>query len=239
MSTKTIVQLPVASGITTNDVLLLRQGGSDKQAGASGVCLIQENQTVSGTKTFDSIPILPASDPTTDNQAARKKYVDDNFTEISSGAGAPGITPTKVGDIYIDTTGDRVYIAKGTASSADWEKKAKYEYGTVTVTAAGGDVTINLDWDWTDGILLIVRTDTSSEYFHDGADALYITTYDALTDAGFTTDNIIGFDPAANAITTRDKSTTISGLPNAATSTSFSLDDDGANTVFVKWMVIA
>lgn len=41
---------------------------------------------------------------------------------ISSGAGAPSSTPTKVGDIYIDTTGDDAYIAVGTASSADWEK---------------------------------------------------------------------------------------------------------------------
>lgn len=32
--------------------------------------------TLSGVKTFSSIPILPASDPTTDNQAARKAYVD-------------------------------------------------------------------------------------------------------------------------------------------------------------------
>lgn len=41
---------------------------------------------------------------------------------ISSGAGAPASTPTKVGDIYIDTTGDDAYVAVGTASSADWEK---------------------------------------------------------------------------------------------------------------------
>ena len=34
------------------------------------------NQTVQGVKTFGSIPVLPASDPTTDNQAARKAYVD-------------------------------------------------------------------------------------------------------------------------------------------------------------------
>jgi hypothetical protein len=40
---------------------------------------------------------------------------------ISSGAGAPASTPSKVGDIYIDTTGDNAYIAVGTASSADWE----------------------------------------------------------------------------------------------------------------------
>lgn len=40
---------------------------------------------------------------------------------ISSGAGAPASTPAKVGNIYIDTTGDRVYVATDTASSADWD----------------------------------------------------------------------------------------------------------------------
>lgn len=34
------------------------------------------DQTVAGVKTFTSIPVLPASNPTTDNQAARKAYVD-------------------------------------------------------------------------------------------------------------------------------------------------------------------
>ena len=33
-------------------------------------------QTMTGLKTFGSIPVLPASDPTTDNEAARKAYVD-------------------------------------------------------------------------------------------------------------------------------------------------------------------
>jgi hypothetical protein len=34
-------------------------------------------QTIAGVQTFGSIPVLPASDPTTDNQATRKSYVDD------------------------------------------------------------------------------------------------------------------------------------------------------------------
>lgn len=34
------------------------------------------DQTVNGVKTFGSIPVLPASDPTSNNQAARKSYVD-------------------------------------------------------------------------------------------------------------------------------------------------------------------
>lgn len=52
-------------------------------------------ETIAGVKTFSSIPVLPASDPTTDNQAVRKKYVDDN-----SGGGYP---PTVVFATKADT----------------------------------------------------------------------------------------------------------------------------------------
>ena len=38
--------------------------------------LMSGNQTVAGTKTFSTIPVLPSSDPTSDNQAARKAYAD-------------------------------------------------------------------------------------------------------------------------------------------------------------------
>jgi len=40
--------------------------------------LTQKAQTITGIKTFGSIPVLPASDPTSDNQSARKSYVDDH-----------------------------------------------------------------------------------------------------------------------------------------------------------------
>lgn len=42
------------------------------------------NQTIAGVKTFSSIPVGPATDPTTDNQLARKAYVDKvlTFTEL-------------------------------------------------------------------------------------------------------------------------------------------------------------
>lgn len=39
---------------------------------------------------------------------------------ISSGAGVPGSTPAKVGDVYIDTTGKKIYHATGITNSADW-----------------------------------------------------------------------------------------------------------------------
>ncbi len=43
-----------------------------------------------------------------------------NVPTISSGSGAPGTTPGKIGDLYVDTAGPTLYFAKGTASSADW-----------------------------------------------------------------------------------------------------------------------
>lgn len=42
------------------------------------------DQTINGIKSFGSIPVLPNSDPTTDNQAARKKYVDKYASAISA-----------------------------------------------------------------------------------------------------------------------------------------------------------
>lgn len=36
-------------------------------------------QTIAGAKTFSAIPILPASDPTVDGEATRKRYVDDGL----------------------------------------------------------------------------------------------------------------------------------------------------------------
>lgn len=41
---------------------------------------------------------------------------------ISSGAGAPSSTPGKVGDVYVDTSGEDLYIATGASSSSDWTK---------------------------------------------------------------------------------------------------------------------
>ena len=46
--------------------------------------LLTGDQTIGGTKTFSDIPILPASDPTSANEAARKAYVD------SAGGGGIG-----------------------------------------------------------------------------------------------------------------------------------------------------
>lgn len=41
--------------------------------------------------------------------------------DVSSQAGAPSSTPASVGNINIDLTADRIYIATDTVSSADWD----------------------------------------------------------------------------------------------------------------------
>lgn len=67
---------------------------------------------------------------------ANSSYVPFVFT----GLGAPVSVPAKVGDIYIDTTNYKTYIAKGVASSADWLKQ-----NSVYVLTAGSVQTAATD----------------------------------------------------------------------------------------------
>lgn len=41
---------------------------------------------------------------------------------VTSQAGAPSSTPSKIGDVNVNTSNDDIYVAKGTASSADWSQ---------------------------------------------------------------------------------------------------------------------
>jgi hypothetical protein len=43
-----------------------------------------------------------------------------NTSKISFGAGTPTSTPGKVGDIYISTTTQKVYISTAAATSGSW-----------------------------------------------------------------------------------------------------------------------
>jgi len=45
---------------------------------------------------------------------------DDAALVALNGSGAPGTTPVYIGQFYVDTTGSKLYFAKGTASSSDW-----------------------------------------------------------------------------------------------------------------------
>ena len=43
-----------------------------------------------------------------------------NVTVITSGAGVPGSTPSKIGDMYVDISNKKIYVAVGTTNSGDW-----------------------------------------------------------------------------------------------------------------------
>jgi len=107
----------------------IKQAATDAATGAVELATIAEVDT--GTDTARAITpaglagsalqtkvdgIEPAADVTdADNVAAAGAPI------ISSGAGAPGSTPSALGDIYVDTTNDIIYIATDTVSSADWD----------------------------------------------------------------------------------------------------------------------
>lgn len=67
------------------------------KADDNAVVKLTGNQTVAGVKTFSSIPVGPASDPTTDNQFARKAYVDAQV----AGAGGGGTVVAAVTDFTV------------------------------------------------------------------------------------------------------------------------------------------
>lgn len=93
---------------------------ADPQAFATGTSGTDFNiSSVTATHTFN----IPSSSAANRGLLTSSDWSAFNAKPtISSGAGAPGSTPSKVGDIYIDTTGDNAYMAVGTASSADWKQ---------------------------------------------------------------------------------------------------------------------
>jgi len=83
---------------------------SDKLDGidSTGFVNTTGTQTVDGTKTFSSIPVLPASNPTTANQAVRKGYADGAYLGINGKAAdstkLEATTPTTVGLSLVGAT---------------------------------------------------------------------------------------------------------------------------------------
>lgn len=49
-----------------------------------------------------------------------QRYIDQKVPEIYTDATAPTSTPRKVGDMFVDTSANKVYVATGTSSSSDW-----------------------------------------------------------------------------------------------------------------------
>lgn len=70
----------------------------------SDLVALTGNQTVAGIKTFSSIPVLPASSPSADNEATRKKYVDDLIAAIPSPVYFGTVASKSAGTSYLAAT---------------------------------------------------------------------------------------------------------------------------------------
>jgi len=86
-----------------------------------GRIVFQKSDTVAQNVLSAFTTTLSAA--TTSDHGNLSGLSDDDHTQyslISSQAGVPSSTPTRVGEVNIDTTNDIAYISTGTASSADW-----------------------------------------------------------------------------------------------------------------------
>jgi hypothetical protein len=71
-------------------------------------------------KISEAITNIPAGNISSTNVQDAINELDTEKPQISSGIIAPTFTPTRVGNIYVDTVAKKLYFAVGIASSADW-----------------------------------------------------------------------------------------------------------------------
>ena len=101
------------------------------------------------------------------SQKAVKTAVDGKQDKSTSWSWAPSSTPTFVGQLYIDSTNDKMYFATGTSSSSDWTLVGSWSWmWDVVWPASSTDSDIVLfDWatwkiikDWNKKLTDIVQT---------------------------------------------------------------------------------
>lgn len=111
------------------------------------------DQTVAGIKTLSSIPILPASNPTTDNQAVRKAYVDAtqkiNQVLNSKTAAAATCTPTFTVTDAIPTISFGTQILSLSITPANTNNLLRIEVTLQGSTTGADNVTVGIFQDAT------------------------------------------------------------------------------------------
>ena len=65
-------------------------------------------------------PLLPHKDAGDEREFQNVYQTISRSPTVYSGSGAPSTTPIKAGDIYINTSNSKVYIATGTVTSGSW-----------------------------------------------------------------------------------------------------------------------
>lgn len=119
---------------------------------------VNSNVVLKDAPTFTSIPTLPATDPSSDNQATRKKYVD---TTVS----ASGLNRLKVNGVGGLQTGATVAVGSSpTVSTTQFVVEA----GVASFTAADGIFSVTFPVAFTNGVISIVATVTGSSTYEAG-----------------------------------------------------------------------
>lgn len=119
--------LAVPTTVTGNNAIGASQVDSKVTAAVTGLApdstVVHKSgaETVAGIKTFSSIPVLPASNPTSDNQAVRKAYADTKVSKVSSAstfARVYAISSDGTARMYpissSDTTNETLMLRNGT-----------------------------------------------------------------------------------------------------------------------------
>ncbi|QYW07577.1 hypothetical protein SEA_LIZZ_30 [Streptomyces phage Lizz] len=104
------------------------------------------DQSVAGIKTFSSIPVLPASDPTTANQAARKSYVDAGDATAVKLTGNQSISGVK-------TFSSGISVTAGLGSDRYARKTANTSRSSTTTTTVDPHLVVAVEANATYNVL--------------------------------------------------------------------------------------
>ena len=161
----------------------------------------------------------------------------------NTGTNLPGLPKSATANSFtLNDSGATVYVkyfiyAPYTAKILEGVG-AKYASGVVTVTGGGGDVTVDLPFDWTGGFLEVHYSDAAANYLQPSATSTFRTSYEALTNAAYTDRQLLEEATNNGGNWATIKSVNRRCAPKSATTTSFTLDDDGT-TAYAKWFVWA
>lgn len=100
---------------------------------SAGFVSLTASQSLGGVKTFTSFPVTPSSAPTTDYQAANKKYVDDSANAIATTSGSTGVRQT-VQYASVDSSGAANFMSAGTGLSVNIAASST----NIVIHSAGG-----------------------------------------------------------------------------------------------------
>jgi hypothetical protein len=138
------------------------------------------NETIAGVKTFSSFPVTPSSAPTTDYQAANKKYVDDSSGTAASTSLVDTdlvVAPfTNVQD-FADGIDAAVLRARGTGVSSSYVSTVAAGGTTFAQPAVSGEINsdegyFSISYAGATGITVTTLSSPSTYVYIDNAGAL-------------------------------------------------------------------